>query len=156
MLQAERMRIRRLSTKRIILLIATALVLLFIFVQSLLPQSISAEESGWFREKILNPIASFFGIEPLSHAAVRKLAHVFEYTVLAALLVLTLRNQIVKSFGLGFTAAFLDESLQALTGRGSQLTDVWIDLCGVALGTLIGFLIWKAYCRRRNTSKNTQ
>lgn len=142
------MRIGDMSKRRVLLLIATGLALIFIFVQSLLPQSVSAEESGWFTEKILNPIASFFGFGPLSHTAVRKLAHVFEYTVLAALLLLTMRGQLVKSIGLGFTFAFLDESLQSLTGRGAVLSDVWIDLCGVALGTLLDFLLWELLHRR--------
>ena len=143
MLSVDRVSFKAMSARRIALLIATGVVLIFIFVQSLLPQSVSAEESGWFTEKILNPIASLFGLGPLSHAAVRKLAHIFEYTVLAALLILTLRGQIIKSVGLGFTFAFLDESLQKLTGRGSQLSDVWIDLIGVALGTAFGVLVWK-------------
>ncbi len=139
------MRIRQLSNKRIILLTATTLVLLFIFGQSMLPKSTSAGESGWLREKILNPIASWFGLGPLSDHFVRKLAHVFEYTILAVLLTLDFRSRLIKSIGLGFTVAFLDESLQALTGRGSQLSDVWIDLIGVAIGTLLGFLLWRLF-----------
>ena len=142
---------KSLSPKRIALLIATALVLVFIFVQSLLPQSASAEESRWFTEKVLDPIAAFFGLGPLSHNAVRKLAHVFEFTVLAVLLTLSCRGRIVKSFGFGFLFAFLDESTQLLSARGALLSDVWIDLCGVALGTLLGLLLWKVRIKYKST-----
>lgn len=132
---------RRIPARRIILWIITGAVLAFIFTQSLFPQSLSAEESGWLTEKVLNPLLQSFGMQPLSQQTVRKLAHVFEFTVLSLLLSLCFYGNPVKSAGLGFTAAFLDESIQLLSGRGAQITDVWIDLIGVAAGTLIGLLI---------------
>lgn len=47
----------------------------------------------------------------------------------------------VRSFYFGFTLAFLDESLQVITGRGALVTDIWIDLIGVVLGMGIGQVI---------------
>lgn len=132
---------RRLSRKRIILLIATGLMLVFIFGQSLLPKNISAEESGWLTDKVLNPLLNLLGIKPLTYNLVRKIAHVTEFTVLSVLLTLCFRGQIVRSIGVGFTAAFVDESLQLLSGRGALITDVWIDLIGVAIGFVLGLLI---------------
>ena len=143
------MGIKGMSVRRRLLLIATGLVLLFIFVQSLLPQSVSADESSWLTEKILDPIAFFFGLGPVSHQIVRKLAHIFEFAVLSVLLTLICRGKAVKSFGFGFLFAFLDESVQLLSDRGAQLSDVWIDLIGVALGTLLGLLLWKAIRSQR-------
>lgn len=131
----------RLSGKRIALLIATGLTLVFIFGQSMLPQSVSAEESGWLTENVLNPVLDLLGIGPLTHHMVRKIAHVTEFAILSMLLTLCFRGQIVKSAGAGFAAAFLDESIQLLSGRGASITDVWIDLIGVAIGSVLGFLI---------------
>lgn len=131
----------RLSGKRIALLIATGLMLVFIFGQSLLPQSVSAEESGWLTENVLNPVLDLLGIGPLTHHMVRKIAHVTEFAILSMLLTLFFRGQIVKSAGVGFAAAFLDESIQLLSGRGASITDVWIDLIGVAIGSVLGLLI---------------
>ena len=126
--------------KRIVLLIVTALVVLFIFGQSILPQSFSADESGWVLNKLINPLLNLFGLKPMTHHTARKLAHVLEFAVLAFLLV-PLWNSIPKACFTGFTVAFLDESLQLLTARGAQLQDVWIDLLGVAVGPLLAWML---------------
>ncbi len=130
-----------LSAGRRILPVAVILTLAFIFVQSVLPQSTSAAESGWLTEKVLNPVLRFFGMNPLSHHTVRKIAHVAEFTIFSALLTLWSRGNVKRSAAAGFAAAFLDESVQLLSGRGASIEDVWIDLIGVAIGTLTGFLI---------------
>lgn len=132
---------KRHSGKRIVLFILTALMLVFIFGQSLLPQNISAEESGWFSENVLNPLLQFFGFKPLPQNVIRKIAHVTEFAILSILLTLCFRGQIVKSAGVSLTAAFLDESIQLLTGRGASIVDVWIDLIGVVFGSVLGYLI---------------
>ena len=143
----------RLSGKRIALLIATGLMLAFIFCQSLLPPRVSAEESGWLTESILDPLMQKLGFSPLTHHAVRKIAHIAEFAVLSVLLTLCFRGQIVKSAGAGFTAAFLDESLQLLSGRDAMIADVWIDLIGIAAGLLFGCLICFVIrrCRKART-----
>ncbi len=132
---------RRVPPRRIVLWIMTVLMLAFIFGQSLLPQDVSAEESGWILNNILNPALNALGLGPLSHHTTRKLAHVAEFTALSALLVFCFRGSFAKAFSGGFVTAFLDESLQLLTARGAQLQDVWIDLIGVLSGVLIGLLV---------------
>ena len=77
------MRVKRLSFKRTVLLIVTVLVLLLIFAQSMLPQNLSAKESGWVLERIVNPVLNALGLRPLTHNGVRKIAHVFEFAILA-------------------------------------------------------------------------
>lgn len=131
----------RLSGKRIALLIATGLMFVFIFGQSLLPQSVSAEESGWFSENVLNPLLHFFGFKPLPQNVIRKIAHVTEFAILSVLLVLCFYGRMIPGFCVGFTAAFLDESIQLLSGRGALISDVWIDLIGVVFGSILGCLI---------------
>lgn len=151
----QRDKSRRLSGRRIALLIVTILAMAFVFLQSVLPTAVSAGESGWLTERVLNPLLKLVGCRPLSHHAVRKLAHIFEFTALSLLLTLCFRGNPVKSFGAGFAAAFLDESIQLLSGRGALLTDVWIDLIGVTFGMLLGVLIWRAHAvlQSRNTRK---
>lgn len=144
---------KRLSHKRIALLIVTGLVLVFIFGQSLLPQSISAEESGWLTDHIVKPVLRLIGIELHGDSAVRKFAHAAEFTTLSVLLVFCFYGQIMKSAGVGFTAAFLDESIQLLSGRGALISDVWIDLIGVAAGSLLGYLLFRIIRRSQEMSR---
>lgn len=144
----------RPSAKRIVLLTITLLMLAFIFLQSVLPTAVSADESGWLTERVLNPLLKWVGLEPLSQRVVRKAAHILEFAVLSVLLTLCFLGNPVKSFGAGFAAAFLDESIQLLSGRGASLTDVWIDLIGVTLGTLLGVLIRKAVITHRKRKQS--
>ena len=148
--QAER---KRIPGRRIVLLIVTGLVLILIFSQSMLSRSTSAEESGWLTEKMLNPALDLLGFRPISHRAIRKIAHVAEFAVLACLLTLCFYGKIVRSASAGFTAAFLDESIQLVSGREALISDVWIDLIGVALGLILGFLIFRAILRSGRTTK---
>jgi glycopeptide antibiotics resistance protein len=144
---------KRISGKRIVLLIVTGLVIAFIFVQSLLPKSVSAGESGWLAEHVVNPLLRLFGVDLFGDHIARKIAHVAEFSVLAFLLTFCFRGQIAKSAGAGFLTAFLDESLQLLSDRGALISDVWIDLIGIAIGIMFGVLIRKAiryYKKRRD------
>ncbi len=143
---------RRISNKRIILLIVTGLMLLFIFGQSMLPRSVSAEESEWLADKGLNPLLKMLGLKPLTQRVIRKIAHAGEFTILSVLLTLCFRGQIIKSAGVGFAAAFIDESIQLVSGREAMISDVWIDLIGVALGSVLGFLFFRAILRRGKAS----
>ena len=111
----------------------------FILIQSMIPESKSAHESLWFTEQILNPLLSRFGIIA-DKDIVRKIAHAVEFCVLAVIISMAWKKPL-RSFYAGFTLAFLDESLQVITGRGALITDIWIDLIGVGIGTLIGWLI---------------
>lgn len=137
--------------KRKIVFILAILVLLFIWGQSLLPQAVSARESGWITLNIVRPLLSLFGINTISGNLVRKLAHVTEFFVLSTLVTLLFRGKILKSLFKCFIIAFLDESIQLFSGRGSQIRDVWIDLIGVGIGFTAGFLI--LFIRKRLREK---
>ena len=141
---------KRIPAHRLILLILTAAVLLVIFVHSALPKSVSLDESEELSESILDPLFRLLGLDPPSQHAVRKTAHVLEFAVLSGLFVLCFRGKIVRTVGAGFLTAFLDESLQLLSGRGAEIADVWIDLIGIAIGTAIGFLFRKAVIALRS------
>ena len=96
----------------------------FILIHSVIPEIKSAHESLWITENIINPLLSHFGIVA-DKEIVRKAAHAIEFCILTAVAFLCFKN-IVRSFYCGFTFAFLDESLQVITGRGALVTDIWM------------------------------
>ena len=134
MRDAERGRERGCRLKKRWLILAM-LCIGFILIHSLIPESKSARESLWFTESILNPLLMRFGIVA-NKDIIRKIAHAVEFCVFAYMLSLYW-NKPIRAFYAGFTLAFLDESLQVITGRGALVTDIWIDLIGVGLGVLI-------------------
>jgi len=123
-------------------------MLIFIWGHSAVPMNESAQESEWLRLKIINPILNFFGLKGMSSYAVRKAAHITEFAVLSVLLVLYWKKRPGIDFLCGFIAAFMDESIQLLSGRGAMIQDVWIDLIGVAAGFLFCRLIMKIAGKR--------
>ena len=64
-----------------------------------------------------------------------------------------LLEKLEQSNDTGFVAAFLDESVQIFSKRGASVTDIWIDLIGVAVGTLLGIMLWKAIDRKHSKQK---
>ena len=131
--------------RRKLLLAAIIITLAFIWGHSLVPMDLSAQESSWITEHIIAPVFALFGVDEVSTHLVRKLAHVSEFFILALLVCTYLRGSVIKGFYVCFTAAFLDESVQILSGRGSLVSDVWVDLIGVALSVLVfqGFRLLK-------------
>ena len=124
------------------LIIVAVLIIGFIWVQSMIPESKSAYESLWFTEHLINPLFHKIGIMA-DKDMVRKVAHVFEFFLLSILVTVSWKGRVIRSFYTGFTSAFLDETVQVFTGRGALVTDIWIDLIGVVLGTAVGWLIMR-------------
>ena len=137
-----------LTLKRKVLLAITILMLVFIWIQSVIPESKSAHESLWFTNTVVNPLLHCLGFASISRNMVRKIAHVFEFLVLSIFVALSCKGHIVKSIYAGFTIAFLDETIQILNGRGALITDLWIDLIGIGIGTTIGSLIWNSVYKK--------
>ncbi len=48
---------------------------------------------------------------------------------------------LVRAAFCGFFAGFFDETIQLFTGRGAQISDVWLDFAGVCAGALLAALI---------------
>ncbi|MCX4256541.1 MAG: VanZ family protein [Oscillospiraceae bacterium] len=132
------------SVRKTILALCTAICLGFIWINSVMPGSVSGELSG-YAEKILK---MFFGDRfLLSEAIIRKLAHCFEFAVFGTILSLffyenlAARLPLVGFFGLG--TAVCDETIQLFSnGRSAQIKDVWIDFIGFAAGTLLIFIFY--------------
>jgi len=125
------------ATIRILIII----MLIFIWGHSAIPIRESAQESEWLRLKIINPILNFIGLDGMSSNAVRKAAHITEYTILSILLAAYWDKHHAAVILAGFITAFIDESIQILSGRGAMVLDVWIDMIGVAAGFLLCRLI---------------
>jgi len=138
--------------------IATALVcanLLFIWVNSLLPASVSAAFSRWVKA-LLGFVLDGLGADIQGEGPLRKLAHFLEFTSFGLLLgwriSLNRKNKwILPTFWLGVSVACVDELLQHLSpGRAPRITDVGIDTSGVVLG--ISLLALGKYIRRKKQS----
>ena len=113
----------------------------------MIPEVKSAHESMWITENIINPILFHFGVVA-DKDVVRKVVHALEFCILSIVISLWLKKP-VRSFYLGFTLTFLDESLQLISGRGALITNIWIDLIGVAVGMGIGQVISMSFRKSR-------
>lgn len=128
--------------KKIWMIILSVVILVFIWGQSAIPTAQSAKESGWLTNHIINPILQFIGLESVRDHVVRKAAHITEFFVFSAVVAQLWKGRPLGTLFTGLLVAFLDESIQILSHRGAQVSDVWIDLIGVVLGTLVGCLVW--------------
>ena len=138
----------------------TISIMVFIFVQSAMPDVVSAEESNFIVRIITGIIEkTSIGItnEEMISFLVRKTAHFTEYAVFGASIYLTAQQFFfrkrwiaVLSWLAGTLYAVSDEIHQIFVpGRFGQVTDVMIDSCGVALGVLITFLILSAVSKKK-------
>ena len=133
-------------------IVVLAVVLFFIWGNSLLPADTSAAISGWL-QKTLNAI--FHGNDSGGDRLLRKAAHFTEFALLGAVLFCFLKNRVQRigiawlvSLGCGVAAGGLDELLQHFSpGRGPRFGDVCIDAAGVLLGTL---LVWMVSCFKKS------
>ena len=132
--------------------------LIFIWGNSLLPASISAQISGALKA-FLDGLLPRGGDSTVSSGdgLLRKLAHFAEFGALGLLLFWLfgmLGKRWPAPFALGVAAACVDETIQIFVpGRGPGIRDVCIDGCGVAAGMLLLFL-GHACLRKRSTRNN--
>lgn len=99
---------------------------------------------------------------PLWYVLERKSAHVIEYAILLLLAAISLRywfpresEQRVLWLALILTSTYgvLDEIHQAfIFGRGSRLTDVFIDIGGALVG-LLGYKIFQQWRKQSDRSR---
>ncbi len=128
-----------------ILTVLMVLTLALIWVHSMMPGDVSGEESG-FVYRIFKPVLDVFLPDTwVTEHLVRKIAHYSEYAVLGAEMFLYTvwfgdgsRRQLANTFFSGLTVAFLDETIQIFSGRGSAVADMWIDLAGFTTALVIG------------------
>ena len=148
----------------LILLIAIILTLAFIFGNSIVSKKESEQISNHFNESISNVITALTGKEETAFGSFlmhysRKIAHFVEFACLGTEVVLLLhfasrRNLPYLLLGatLSFTVASFDEGIQVLTGRGDQVSDIFIDVSGYMSAYLFGMTILYL-CAWRHTRK---
>ena len=148
------------KSRAVIIYIITAATLCFIWTHSLMPESVSSEESqGVLR--FLEPLLELFvGQGNVTNHLVRKLAHFAEFSALGFELYLIFAvhfsdfwKRLVLSLNLGLLAALIDETLQLFSRRGALVGDIWLDFSGVAAGSLFAALI--LYLINRSKQKRT-
>lgn len=137
--------------------ILIALTLAFIWVNSLMPRAESQAMSQGLLERLVNLLRAVgIHLSPKSDHFLRKLAHLTEFGILGAELSLLLhlrgrqsRQGFVNCAFAGLSAAVIDESLQLISSRGSQVQDVLLDFCGFMAGLWLCALIYSRYIRNR-------
>ncbi len=119
------------------------------YVFSSFPETESGRQSAWLKE-FLSRLTGWEWSELL----LRKLAHLSEYTVIglfagAALIQLDwgVRDAALL-WALSLPAAFLDETIQVVSGRGPAILDVWIDMAGAIIGSSLVMLLSLVFRRR--------
>lgn len=133
--------------------ILLAVWIVFIFCRSLQPVDKSSVESRWVLD-LLNRLLPF----GLTEHFVRKAAHFTEFAILGILsrALMGQRRQelwagLLISLSIGLFIAVCDETIQLFVdGRGSQLSDVWLDFAGASAGAAVMTVIsW--FCDRRQS-----
>lgn len=138
-----------LKNKRILALLI-ALILVFIWGNSLL----SKEVSGAISDFIQYNIFGFSGggaNGTVNSTPIRKLAHFTEFAALGAAFALIFfdkARRYLRAFCFAAAVACLDETIQIFSHRGNSIKDVALDCCGAAFGI---FIVWIA--SRRNKTK---
>lgn len=89
----------------------------------------------------LNPILKQLGLTAIDKDVVRKIAHVFEFFLLSILTSIFWKRKPIRNLYTGLIVALLDETIQVFTGQGALVTDIWIDMIGVGIGTVISCLV---------------
>lgn len=133
---------------RVIFTIALIACIAFIFRNSLQPGALSSARSQAVM-RFLNELLDKVGLGPLSEHTVRKMAHFAEFMLEGFLLMLCLRVYTAHfvrhvSWPLlgGMSTALMDETIQRyISGRSSQVTDVWIDMAGVVCGLFVALIL---------------
>lgn len=137
--------------------ILIALTLAFIWVNSLMPRAESQAMSQGLLEHMVEFLRAIgIHLSPKSDHFLRKLAHFVEFGILGAEFSLLLhlrgrqsRQGFVNCAFAGLSAAVIDESLQLLSKRGSQVQDVLLDFCGYMVGLWLCAFVYERFIKKR-------
>lgn len=137
---------------------AVVVCTLFIWHNSLMPATESSAQSMSVLHH-LDAVLEWLGLPvTVGHSVLRKLAHMTEFALLgvlweAALLAGNMGQKsgysVQSACTLCLLTAMVDETIQVFVpGRGSQVTDVWIDFAGACLGVLAVYALFKVRTRK--------
>ena len=121
------------------LAVLVALILVFIWGNSLLSKDVSGAISDFIQYNIFG--FSGGGTNGMVNSApIRKLAHFMEFAALGAALSLIFYDKAKRysaAFFLAAAAACTDETIQIFSHRGNSIKDVLLDCCGAAFGIFV-------------------
>ena len=141
-----------------IIFVLTALMILFGWVHSCFPASVSSQESEGFYRLFYWFFGLFGAEQAVTQLIIRKLAHFSEFAAVGGLLlscaycfdrVRPHRYGITVLFA-GLSAALIDETIQLFVeGRAGMIADVWIDFAGVVTGAMLLLAFYALYRRTK-------
>ncbi len=133
---------KRERTVSAALITLICLTLAFIFLQSLLPPSVSKEES----DSVASLLSLIFPEDSFVVKNIRTIAHFLEYGLLGVevsiylcLFAKKLFATSAISFALSFAVAIFDETIQIFSGRATELKDVFTDFSGFVTLSLLTY-----------------
>lgn len=131
----------------------------FIYFNSLVPASLSSQESGTLLETFHHFLVTVGndGVWLTEHI-IRKTAHFIEYAGLGCMICGYCRTWHRERAGrlrtageLAFIIPFVDETIQLFVpGRSGQISDVWLDISGTVFGLILATLIVGWLQKRKN------
>ena len=131
----------------IILLLSVLLTVAFIFSNSLKSPEESTEDSDLVGDILSSIIPPETELGEFILEYLRKIAHFSEYGLLGILIALIISLYLKRPWRFALislpscvTLAVIDESLQYISGRGPEISDVWIDLGGFAVFSSITYI----------------
>lgn len=142
----------------IVIVLFIVATLVFIWGNSLESVALSSDKSRWVLKYMVSDLEPVFGKKTVTDHLIRKLAHLMEFGLLGVWLALFMimrrhvrLQAIANCLFFGLSAAVLDEALQHLSGRGSQVSDVLLDFAGAAGGMLVVIAVrWGVLRIRKN------
>lgn len=145
---------KRTKTRMMLCIALTALLLIFIWGNSLLPGEISGAFSQWVKDLLSRLFGQLPGDPQEGHGLLRKLAHFTEFACLGTSLY-WLFSMLHQKFYIpllcGFLVACTDETIQCfIPDRGPAVKDVLIDTAGVAVGVGLLLGVFAIYQKMKN------
>ncbi len=144
----------------IVLSILLVLTLIFIWGNSIIPQSESKIESDTAHGTVKVFLDFIFGKDVITQDIFRKLAHFCEFMFLSLIINLLYLNlkkynykKIFEISSLCLFTAVIDESIQILSNRGPSVLDVLIDFSGSLFAVMIITLIYAIYKKVKNNER---
>ena len=145
---------KRTKIRMMLCITLTAVLLIFIWGNSLLPGEISGAFSSWVKD-LLNRLLGRPPSDPQEgHGLLRKIAHFTEFACLGVSLcwlLSMLKQKFYIPLLCGFLVACTDETIQCfIPDRGPAIKDVAIDTAGVAVGIAVLLAVAAIYQKNKN------
>ena len=136
----------KLNRKLIAFFVLTAMVIAFVFYNSMQDSEESHKASGIIEEIVKPIIYKICGDDADINYIVRKGAHLTEFCLLGLSVMSVVLTVGRKYFGYGLFSvlfvAVIDEYIQSFFDRTSSVKDVLIDFTGAMIGFAIGAIVF--------------